>query len=211
MITETKKGFKCCAERHLIKTALGMAVYNKIGALTQGGKKGGTYFGTLEALADLFGCAPNSVWRVVKQLVTLGFLERLDITDGSEYQLRAICFQSKNYRYVAHEEWATKNPGECYEAIHMPWDGLDGDSLARRLWTVSNGNTRWYPGQLVCLRKAGRSDDEVVQQWAAHISRLEKPCVYRGQWKSEQGRFLRWVKQLQPQIDTVSVDTLAAV
>src|SRR5208282_4842487 len=127
MIKETQKGLQCCSERHLLRSALAMAIYSKIGAITYGGRDGGKYFGTLETLADLFGCAPNSVWRAIKWLVKAGFLERIETTDGSEYQLRAVCFQSKEYRYVSHEEWAGKHPGQCYQALAVPWDCLGED------------------------------------------------------------------------------------
>jgi len=197
MIKETQKGLQCCSERHLLRSALAMAIYSKIGAITYGGRDGGKYFGTLETLADLFGCAPNSVWRAIKWLVKAGFLERIETTDGSEHQLRAVCFQSKEYRYVSHEEWAGKHPGQCYQALAVPWDCLGEDELSRRLWEESRGETRWYANQLACLRKSWPTDDEIVSEWEDWLARLEKPCVYAGQWKSAQGKFLRFAKQLQ--------------
>jgi hypothetical protein len=197
MIKETQKGFQCCADRHLIKSALAMAIYHKIGAITwhREKKQYQNYFAPLEGLADLFGCAPNSAWRAVAWLCKVGFLEKLGTTDGSEHQLIAVRFQSKNYRYVSHEEWAGKHPGECYQSLDPNWDALGEDSLARTLWSASNGNTRWYSNQLAGLRKTGWNDEQILQAWKEHILQLERPPVYRGQWKAAQGKFLRESKE----------------
>lgn len=199
MIKETQKGLQCCSEVHLHKSGLALAVYNKIGALTNGGENGKVYFTTLEPLADLFGVAPNSIWRVVTLLCKEGFLEKSAMNGGSE---QADCFQSKRYRYVGHTEWASKNPGKCYESLDPNWDDL-GDPLARELWQVSAGNTRWYTNQLVCLRSTNWDDQKIVAEWKSHLAQLEKPCYFKGQWKSAQGKFLRKLKQLaKPNGDT---------
>ena len=71
------------------------------------------------------------------------------------------------------------------------------DELSRRLWEESSGETRWYANQLACLRKTWPTDDQVIAEWKDWLARLEKPCVYAGQWKSAQGKFLRFAKQLQ--------------
>jgi hypothetical protein len=200
MIKETQKGLQCCSEVHLHKSGLALAVYNKIGALTKGGENGGTYFTTLEPLADLFSVSPNSIWRVATWMTKIGFLEKLPSTNKSERA--ADCFLSKQYRYVSHDEWAGNNPGQCYEALDPNWDDLS-EPLAKELWKSSKGNTRWYLNQLACLRNTGWNDDRIVEEWEDHLAQLEKPCVYRGQWKSAQGTFLKKLKQLaQPSDDT---------
>src|SRR5262249_19835079 len=154
---------------------------------------------TLEPLADLFSVDPNSVWRVVSWMCKIGFLEKSTTNGGSE---QSDCFQSKKYRYVHHDEWAGKNPGLGYEALDHNWDDLV-DSFAKELWQFSAGNTRWYKNQLACLRNTGWDDAKIVQEWKNHLAQLEKPCLFKGQWKSAQGKFLRKLKQLaQPNVDT---------
>ncbi len=144
--------------------------------------------------------------RALALLVKIGFLEKLNLTDGSEQQLIAVCFQSKEYRYVNHQEWAGENPGQCYESVALPWSDLGGDPLAKKLWNASRGETRWYPNQLACLRKAWPADEQIEQEWKAYLEQLERPCVYRGQWKSAQGKFLRKAKESQAESN---VGTLA--
>jgi hypothetical protein len=197
MIEETKKGLRCCAERHLIKSGLALAIYGKIGALTHGGKNGETYFGTTEALADLFGTSNKSIWRTLQWLCSVGFLEKINGTDGTEWQERAVMFQPKSYRWVDHDkEWVPKHPGECYQPAVMVWSDELADPLGRLLWKASNGNTRWFPNMLTCLRSGfpGMTDEQIAAEWRQFLSTLERPCVFKGQWQSARGKFLAFAR-----------------
>ena len=131
MIPETRKGFSCCAERHLVNSGLALlAIYSKLFALSSGQIGNHEYFGTLGTLAEFFGKPYNSIWRAKEVLVKLGFLECLPETTNG--QGVAFFFRTKRYRVISHNEWAERNPGKCYQALEMPWDE-HGDPLARRL------------------------------------------------------------------------------
>jgi hypothetical protein len=195
-VLDYQPGLKCCSARHLVKSGLALAIYDKLSQLCHGNDGKGEYFGGLEGLAKFFRVPYNSVWRAFKYLRAAGFLIVTDTEFANGWQERHFKFKRKTYRVILHTEWAETHPGQCEVELVMPWDGL-GDLLAQRLFRASGGKTRWFENMLKSLRRTGLSDDEIVARWEGFIAeRKNGTPLYDGQWHSMRGLFLRQMKEL---------------
>ncbi len=195
---ETKSGLKCCAAVHLRKSGLALSVYDKIGEITAGGKpdengKPRVFYASSDRLAELIGVRDNSIRRVMLMLVKLGFLEKEPLPSEA-WAARAGTNRPKWHRYVSHDEWSRKHPGQCHEPLKMPWSDAAGDQLGRDLYRISTGNVRWFPQHLVCLRNTGLDDSQIAREWSRFIDSQEKSLVYKNQWYGARNRFLSAMK-----------------
>ncbi len=79
-----ERGLKCGVECHLWRSGLELAIYTKIAAVTYKKTEGkhGTYFSSIEIIAQLFGVPYNSAQRAVKNLVSRGWLIQVDGNTG---------------------------------------------------------------------------------------------------------------------------------
>jgi hypothetical protein len=156
----------CCAERHLWRHGLALAIYQKIGVLTAGGKR--SYHTDTARMALFFDANKAYVRRAFAALAHAGFLV---IENGSESgpkafkRMRAV----KTRRWISHDDWAKANPGKCVcvDENLMPWSG-DVDPLCGQLWAALDGKMRMYEALLKHARGSGRADKEIVAALSAN-------------------------------------------
>ena len=202
-----ERGLKCGVECHLWRSGLELAIYTKLAAVTwdKGEAKHGTYFSSIEIIAQLFGVPYNSAQRAVKSLVKSGWLVQVESTTGrtSARALKYETFKSKNYRVVTHKEWAANHKDRCYIAEPMPWDGEPKDALALALYRESQGKVRWYPNIIKALRGTGLSDHGIVTAWREYVASWDKePWSPRG-WQNKAFRFPSEIKARPKLVDQI--------
>ena len=93
---------KCCSERHIWHQGLSLAIYEKAGAVTNGGE---TLFSANQTtLAKFFDAHKNSVLNAMNFLRKKGWLLPSDEED--------------KYRWVSHNDWVkTHGKGDCIERV----------------------------------------------------------------------------------------------
>jgi hypothetical protein len=164
--------FKCDVTRHLWRYGLALAIYQKVGQITNGGQR--TFHADTAPLAEFFGANKAYVRRMFAVLDRAGFLVvvRNEDTRKAVKKDRA----KKIRRWISHEEWAKSHDGECVKVDErlMPWSA-DADPLCGKLWSVFEGKIRIYEALLTYARSCGRSDDEIEdamsQAWQAAKAR----------------------------------------
>jgi hypothetical protein len=185
--TTGHRGLKCSVEKHLFRSGLTLAVYSKMFQVAHGKNGIGKWHGTLQTLADFFHVSYNSVWRSVRKLRELGFLEDDGPGPKDLWEMRTRDHDHKIYKVIRHKDWQASHPGECEEREYMPWDSETADPLAVSLWNISGGRVKWYRNQLAALRSSGLADDELVRAWEGFREVNES-------WRAAQWRFIREMK-----------------
>jgi hypothetical protein len=149
--------FHCSAEWHLrnAESKLVPLIYLWAGRLSV---NSGTFFPSVESIASYFGVHRTTVFRALRELEYLGFLEVVHREPGKPVR----------YRVVDHKEWQEKNPGRCITKEVFPWTG-EGDPLARELYAISGGLAKFFPGQMKGLRAFKFSDEEIRHQFQAFL------------------------------------------
>jgi hypothetical protein len=196
--------FCCSVERHLFRSGLALAVYQKLYGLTS--KKGWVFHTSKEGLQHFFGVSKNGLGNAFKLLVKLGWLEELDANPETLYEIRKQEFRPKNYRVIPHKEWVLTHPDQCLDET-MPWDGEEKDRLGSDLWNVSKGNLKWFGGQLKAVRRSGFSDDEIVARFGTFVDDLKRGNDASGKykqkgyinWEAARWAFVKWMMGLRKQ------------
>jgi hypothetical protein len=139
--------FHCSAARHLRKSGLTLAVYDLIGAITNGGDR--AFFTSIEKVAAYFDADYETTRRVFKVLVKEGWLELLDVNGMPQYQ------------WISHQTWADRQfENRCFKDIEsMPWqEALEPDPLCGHLWAICGGKFRLHRQMLASIRKFATDD-----------------------------------------------------
>jgi hypothetical protein len=160
--------FKCDVTRHLWRYGLALAIYQKVGQITNGGQR--TYHADTAPMGEFFGANKAYVRRMFALLDRAGWLvvehhedTRKDIRKTRSKKIR---------RWVSHEEWAKSHAGECVKVAEflMPWSA-DADPLCGKLWSAMEGKIRIFENLITHARSCGRSDHEIEtalsQAWQA--------------------------------------------
>ncbi len=169
--------FKCCAAKHLWRHGLALAIYDKIGEITNGGER--RYHTDTARMAVLFGASKAYVRRMFAALNRAGFLvvlkpADLDYRDGGKLlykKERAI----KLRKYIRHDDWAKTHPGKCVVVDEqlMPWSA-NADPLWGQIYSAVDGKLRANEGLVKAARNSGVSDDVFI----GNLYQSQR-CVFR--------------------------------
>jgi hypothetical protein len=154
------KPFKCKAYWHLRDSGLYLATYDLVGAVTNGGEN--PFFSSIMHVSKYFGTDYETQRRVFKGLRKLGWFELLP--------------EKNQYRYIEHDAWAKKHPGECNARELLPWQ-VETDPLVGQLYAASGSKLRVYENMLVGMRKLA-TDEEIIS-------------LFRAEWQDAQNRKAR--------------------
>lgn len=160
--------FRCDATRHLFRNGLALAIYQKVGQITNGGQR--TYHSDTARMAVFFAANKKHIRRVFALLDRVGWL----VVQRDPDTLKAVKKDrsKKIRRWISHEEWVKSHTGECtkVDELLMPWS-VGVDPLAGRLWSAMDGKLRMYEALVTHARSCGRSDSEieaaVFEAWQA--------------------------------------------
>lgn len=185
-----QRGFRCSPEKHLWRSGLKLAIYQRMAAVTwvKSRQAYGVYHSSIQNLADYFGVLHQSAQRAVSELIDEGWLRYVEpkqTCKTSARRLRADNNGHKDLQIVTHEEW-TKHytTGRCFLPDSMPWDTERKDPLALALHRESKGNVRWHPNLLTSLRKTGKTDADIECAYREHVQAMtDEPRRARG-WQS---------------------------
>jgi hypothetical protein len=179
--------FCCSPERHLFRSGLALAVYQKLYGVTH--KNGWVYHSSKEALQHFFGASRKGIHNAFKLLVKHGWLEEQDANQEALSVARKMEFRPKNYRVVQHNEWALKHGAQCLDET-MPWDGEEKDKLGSDLWNASTGKLQWYANQLRSLRSSGFTDEKIVAEFRSYVENVKQENDASGKYK--QRGYINW-------------------
>jgi hypothetical protein len=182
------RGYHCDAGWHLRHSGLALAIYNKLGALTYERltDSHANFFGSGERLGKFYGIHGNNVTDRLRWLASLGWL---DVVRKARRQN-----ESPIYRYIPHQEWERRHPGQCFEREVLVWDDEQHDELAQALYRASDGSTRWYAEMLQGLRSSGKPDGDLVLAWSDYLEQLPSLPRNHDDWHSTALSFVRAVK-----------------
>lgn len=192
----SQRGLRCGAERHLWASGLELAIYVKLCAVTwnKETRTYGIYYSSIQKLADYFGVTRQSASRAVNNLIAKGWLvvveKNADRPKSASALLKEIS-QSSDLRIVTHAEWCKKH-GEknCAEELPMPWHDEIKDDLAIALHRESKGNAKFHPSWMAELRKSGKTDNEITQQFRLYIAALKYEPKNPRAWQRVASRFI---------------------
>jgi hypothetical protein len=137
----------CCTAWHLWRQGLALAIYNRAGTLTNGGKT--EFFPNIKTLSKYFGSNYESTRRARLVLINNGWL-----THGTD---------ERHFNFIAHDTWAfTTNWEKCVEQDLNPWHG-EADPFIGRVFAIAGGRFRAKPHWILGVRKYGYSDDEILE------------------------------------------------
>jgi hypothetical protein len=157
--------FHCDAQRHLWRHGLALAIYEKVGAITRGGKT--LYFTDTSRMALFFDANPAAVRRTFAALDNAGWL----VVEGKDGSLKSVKGRGsiKSRRWVSHDVWAKANPGKCavVDEYLAPWAG-EADPMVGDIYAAMGGKIRIYESLLKHARSCGRTDSEIVAALAAN-------------------------------------------
>src|SRR6266403_975161 len=138
----------CDACWHLWRQGLAFAIYNRAGALTNGGRT--PLFATVQTLTDYFGSKYEPTRRARLVLINNGWL-------------KPIPNDPKNLTFVTHDAWAFETSySKCVERTLNPWHG-EADPFIGRVFATAGGRFRSKPHWILGVRQHGYSDDEVLE------------------------------------------------
>lgn len=196
------RGLRCDAERHLKHSGLALAIYMKLRGVTWDKERRiyGTYYSSIQNLADYFGVKRESASRAVTELIESGWVEIVERRDPmkSGHAHKVEMQRSKDLHPITHDEWVEQHgDAHCHKALPMPWDNEKKDRLAIDLHRASKGHVKWYAGTVKGLRNTGALDDEILRAYQAHVAAMEKePKTARG-WQSNAWKFVADFKKLR--------------
>jgi hypothetical protein len=145
----------CCATWHLWRQGLALAIYQRAGALTNGGKT--DFFAKRETIAKYFGANYEATRRAFLVLINNGWLEVLPD-------------DPKNLKWIDHEQWAFKTNWEkCIVQDLNPWHG-EADPFIGRLFAVAGGRFRTKPHWILGVRQHGWTDEEILELFRKEIA-----------------------------------------
>jgi hypothetical protein len=168
--TQNEEGpFHCSAEWHLCssESKLVPLIYSWARKLSV---NSGNFFPSVQSIANYFFAHRTTVFRALRELEDLGWLEVIHREPGKPV----------NYRVVSHEEWKEKNPGRCIKKEVFPWTG-EGDPLARELYAASGGQAKFFPRQMQGLRAFGFSDELIAHEFRVFLIKHPQQGT---KWKS---------------------------
>jgi hypothetical protein len=141
---------KCSAEWHLWRHGLALAIYNKAGAITNGGDPNRTFFVQRSTLAKFFDAHYNAVCKAISTLRK----EKLFLATDKE----------NHFLYVSHEKYATSHPEKCAARNLVPYQE-EADPFVGKLFAIAKGSLKLKEHWLVGMRKYA-TDEEIVKLFA---------------------------------------------
>jgi hypothetical protein len=172
------KPFKCGHYWHLHKSGLLLAIYDFIGALTNGGRS--VYYSSIRKVAIYFygkesESSYETVRRAFRTLVKMGWLAR----DG------------QNYVYVPHEQWAKSHTGQCHvRGELLPWEE-SADPFIGKIWKLSEGKLRVYEKMIVAARRVA-TDEQFLAEFEQEIAAAKARRIPGGDWHGTNAQACFW-------------------
>jgi hypothetical protein len=145
-----QKGFQCCAERHLWRSGLSLAIYDKLSSLTwvKSRQEHGVYFSSIANIAEFFKVKRQAASRAISEMVKNGWLSVVPRKDDDKtaHAMYVEKYRPKDYRPITHSLWVEAHGDSlCHKSQPMPWESEAQDTLAKELFRESRGRVYWYP------------------------------------------------------------------
>lgn len=172
------KSFECSVAWHLRDSGLMLAIYVKLGELTNGGKS--HYFTSVRKLAIYFFGKESrgsyqSVLRAFRNLTKMGWLER----------------DKDGYRYVPHWLWAERNKGKCCgRGTLLPWQESP-DEFVGKIWKASGGKLRVHAGMVAAARKYC-TEEQFLHDFQHEMDSATANRVPGGDWQGTSPKQCFW-------------------
>lgn len=145
------KPFECRHYWHLRKSGNLLAIYDFLGALTNGGKN--PFLSSVRKVSIYFygeysDASYETVGRAFRTLLKMGWLRH----------------EGKDLYYVSHKEWAEAHPGQCHERGDVfPWQESP-DPIVGKIWAIAGGRIHVHEGMVKAIRK-WTTDSEFLTEY----------------------------------------------
>ena len=146
---------KCAPERHLWRYGLSLAIYERVGELTSGGKNEITI--RPETLRKYFGSNRESTRRAFKRLVNAGWFQPLP--------------RKGHYKYVHHDERALTKK-DCAELPDLPLWSIEADPFVGKIHAAAGGELKLMPNWLGAAR-ANCTEEEFLDALRKEFANCE--------------------------------------
>jgi hypothetical protein len=148
-------------------------------------KKSGVFYASTPRLAEYFGADVRSIRKALRQLVILGFFEKISEEPGATI----------SYRPIHHKAWAANHTGQCTEKASTPWDEEPGDTLGRELHAISGGRFYPRPNFVKAMRNTGHSEADIREHFRTFV--LNAQPVGKSGAVGLSGRFIKHLRNEQ--------------
>jgi hypothetical protein len=136
---------KCSPERHLWRYGLSLAIYERVGELTNGGENEITI--KRKTLSEYFGSNQESTRRAFNRLVNGGWFQPLP--------------EKGHYKFVPHDARALSKK-DCKELPDLPFWSIGADPFVGKIHAASGGKIRVMPNWLGAARQ-NCSEEEFLE------------------------------------------------
>ena len=197
-----QKGFQCCAEYHLWRSGLSLAIYTKLSSLTwvKSRQEHSVYFSSIANLAEFFGVEREVASRAISEMVKNGWFEVVPRKDDAKtaHAMYVEKYRPKNLRPITHSQWKDAHgDSQCHKSLPMPWENEAQDKLAAELYRESQGRVFRYPEMMKSLRKGDADEAAILSAYHEYVESMEtQPKRQRG-WQSSAFRFIKQFRESQ--------------
>jgi hypothetical protein len=166
------KPFKCGAYWHFKNSGLFLAIYDLIGAVSQGGKT--PFYASIKSVSKYFDADYETCRRIFAVMRRDGWLDlRID----------------RHHYYVPHDIRAEKYPSECCKRELLDWQ-VDTDPFVGQLHALSGGKLRVFENQVVGFRKIA-TEEEFLEAFRKELAAAEERRK-NGSWDGTSPKSCLW-------------------
>ena len=182
---ESYSYYHCSSEWHFARLKKQGATYAAIvySLALHLARKTGVFHASIPRLAEYFEADERSIRKAIRQLLALGFFEKISANPGDTVR----------YRPVPHKEWAAKHPGCCTEKCPTPWDNEAKDTLGMELHAISGGKYNTHANFLKAMRKTGHADAAIREHFRAFVD-IDRLDSRNSRIHGVSGRFIKYLR-----------------